>query len=147
MSSPKKTYADAKALRKWNMELGSEVKEKRVLATVESALLKALTVKLVSVKSNSNAGRVERANFGWGTYSAVKSASKAIENVSTALRVMAGEVTYATKQKAAFFALDPKNTMKQLLTQIIIESRAAIMSIRAELKGDDSEALQNFATC
>lgn len=58
----KKVRVDYETLRKQNMELAGGKQNKVAHATVEFALLKAVTEELFSVKSKSAAIRVESAN-------------------------------------------------------------------------------------
>lgn len=61
--------------------------------------------------------------------------------------VLSREVTHATKRKFAITGLKLKDALKQVTTQIEIKGRAAISRICTKLERDDSEELQNFATC
>lgn len=73
-----------------NTELASEVGEKRVLATVESALLKALKEQAVSVSSKLAASPMENANSRWSFYRVARRATKVEKDASNAFIAVSG---------------------------------------------------------
>lgn len=60
---------------------------------------------------------------------------------------MSREAGDATKRKVPFIRLNLKDVLKRVSTQVEMDSKAAILPIRAEPERDDSEALCNIAIC
>lgn len=142
----KSVRAEAETRRKRNIDLASEVQERVVQAFVESARSKAVAEELASLKSKLAAGLVECANSRWNAHSVSKGASKVENDVINALITTSGKAIIATKRKVCIIGSELRDALMWVSAQIEIESRAAILDIRAELERDDSEALRNVAT-
>lgn len=105
MSRSMKIHADAENLRRQNIELISEVRERDTWSTVKSAWLKAVTDKSSSVKVMLTASCVEGANSRWSPHCIAKGASKVETDVNRALRAVSREVADAIKRKFSIIGL------------------------------------------
>lgn len=139
----KKIRTDAKILKKRNIGLTGEVRERDARAIVESAWLMAITEKLASLMSKLSAIFVNGADFSWSTHSISNGASKVENNVSKALMAVSREATDATIWKVSIGGLKLENVLNRVSTQIKMELQLSISRIHAELERDDSEKLCN----
>lgn len=71
-----KIRASAGTLRRRNVDLQNDVCYKKVLTTIETARVIALTRELVSVKSKLDEDCLENESFCWSALSATKGTSK-----------------------------------------------------------------------
>lgn len=95
----KRPRADAEPLRKRNVKLAKEARDKEALTTVESARFKALKEESVNAKSKLGVCQVERATSRLSTHIVEVGASRAKEIVSNALMVASRVVFSATSRK------------------------------------------------
>lgn len=119
--------------------------EKVPHAKVEPARLKAVTEELVSVASKILTSREECANSHRIVHSVALGEGNVEEDVSSALIAVSGEGDDATNRKLSLIWPDLKNTLKEVMYQLEIESKGAILRIRTEHEHHDRGALQYVA--
>lgn len=118
-----------------------------MVATLESARLKAVTDELTSVELRSAASRVEDTSSPWRLHSIAKSASKFEDYVSKVLMAVPGETANATTRKVSIIWMELKYALKQAPAQIEKEFHASLSRIRAGLELNNSKDLQNILIC
>lgn len=140
-----KVQTQTEANKKWNTELESKIQELKARPFVDPAGEQALVGIAISSMPKLAASRVERANSRWDAQNVVESTETAETDVTTALEAISSEITSPTDRKVAIVESELVDALKQLSTNIEMESQEAISCVRAELERDDGDALRSVA--